>query len=248
MLEKEQLLKKLNNNKPILNDEMIEYMYRLLELELSVLDKNNIDNPLNNYLSKLAIFNQIVVYNIYNKSFDLLDDDYTLKDNNNVARILNNKEKVLYKFSYDKILPSIELYQTKQLKPLGQRRKEIKIQISALEKELDSKIKEEYPCKRLDGFIEEPIVNTNWYINKYRSIDDLKREIKYLKCMLKEDVEFKFLEDAETISNRNKILNNFLDMNNLDINDDFETQIVTNKQKQAKVKIKTYNFANIIIK
>lgn len=83
---KEELKESLNRYKRILNPRVIDYLNQLVELEFSAV-KDIIDIEDREILQNLDLYKNIVAYNIYNRTLELLNNEQELK-------IFDNKDRV----------------------------------------------------------------------------------------------------------------------------------------------------------
>ena len=92
---KEELKESLNNYKRILNSRIIDYLNQLVELEFSTV-KDNIDIEDREILQNLDLYKNVVAYNIYNRTLELLNDEQELQ-------IFDNKERISGLMAYKHI-------------------------------------------------------------------------------------------------------------------------------------------------
>ncbi len=101
---KEELEWGLTNYKGILSDHIIEYLKSLIELDFSVL-REYISNTDRLSLGELDIYKRIAMYNIYNRTIEILsnsDIPININDSNNILAIDNNTyDKTVNIFRYD---------------------------------------------------------------------------------------------------------------------------------------------------
>lgn len=83
---KEELKESLNRYKRILNPRVIDYLNQLVELEFSAV-KDIIDIEDREILQNLDLYKNIVAYNIYNRTLELLNNEQELK-------IFDNKDRI----------------------------------------------------------------------------------------------------------------------------------------------------------
>ena len=83
---KEELKESLNNYKRILSPRIIDYLNQLVELEFSAV-KDIIDIEDREILQNLDLYKNVVAYNIYNRTLELLNNEQELK-------IFDNKDRV----------------------------------------------------------------------------------------------------------------------------------------------------------
>ena len=87
------LRKLIDQNKCILNDKTLDYLESLLKSEISILN-NHIYDPLKCYfLNELELFRSLVLYNLYNTSLKLID--------NNSIRLVD--QNIIVNESFDKL-------------------------------------------------------------------------------------------------------------------------------------------------
>lgn len=92
---KEELKESLNRYKRILNPRVIDYLNQLVELEFSAV-KDIIDIEDREILQNLDLYKNIVAYNIYNRTLELLSNKQELK-------IFDNKDRVSGLMAYKDI-------------------------------------------------------------------------------------------------------------------------------------------------
>ena len=83
---REELKESLNRYKRILNPRVIDYLNQLVELEFSAV-KDIIDIEDREILQNLDLYKNIVAYNIYNRTLELLSNEQELK-------IFDNKDRI----------------------------------------------------------------------------------------------------------------------------------------------------------
>lgn len=92
---KEELKESLNRYKRILNPRVIDYLNQLVELEFSAV-KDIIDIEDREILQNLDLYKNVVAYNIYNRTLELLSNEQELK-------IFDNKDSVSGLMAYKDI-------------------------------------------------------------------------------------------------------------------------------------------------
>lgn len=92
---KEELRESLNRYKIILNPRVIDYLNQLVELEFSAV-KDIIDIEDREILQNLDLYKNVVAYNIYNRTLELLSNEQELK-------IFDNKDRVSGLMAYKDI-------------------------------------------------------------------------------------------------------------------------------------------------
>lgn len=92
---KEKLKESLNRYKRILNPRVIDYLNQLVELEFSAV-KDIIDIEDREILQNLDLYKNIVAYNIYNRTLELLNNEQELK-------IFDNKDRISGLMAYKDI-------------------------------------------------------------------------------------------------------------------------------------------------
>lgn len=92
---KEELKESLNRYKRILNPRVIDYLNQLVELEFSAV-KDIIDIEDREILQNLDLYKNIVAYNIYNRTLELLNNEQKLK-------IFDNKDRISGLMAYKDI-------------------------------------------------------------------------------------------------------------------------------------------------
>ncbi len=92
---KEELKELLDRYKRILNPRVIDYLNQLVELEFSAV-KDIIDIEDREILQNLDLYKNIVAYNIYNRTLELLNNEQELK-------IFDNKDRISGLMAYEGI-------------------------------------------------------------------------------------------------------------------------------------------------
>lgn len=92
---KEELKESLNRYKRILNPRVIDYLNQLVELEFSAV-KDIIDIEDKEILQNFDLYKNIVAYNIYNRTLELLNNEQELK-------IFDNKDRISGLMAYKDI-------------------------------------------------------------------------------------------------------------------------------------------------
>lgn len=92
---KEELKESLNRYKRILNPRVIDYLNQLVEFEFSAV-KDIIDIEDREILQNLDLYKNVVAYNIYNRTLELLSNEQELK-------IFDNKDRVSGLMAYKDI-------------------------------------------------------------------------------------------------------------------------------------------------
>lgn len=193
---KEELLESLEKYKGILSVPMIEYLNSLIELEFSVV-RENIGKQDRDALSELDIYRSAAIYNIYNRTKNLLNemsDTLKIKGNEDgweelsVELPLLNGTVQLYKFDYRSALsfrlkvpndyrPSsigeIWLYQT--LEDKGKREEELSRVLTTLNKLYDEK--NPYPSRPAVAGGPRPM----WEMQHRQMIRDYEQQWKALE-------------------------------------------------------------------
>ena len=83
---KEELKESLDRYKRILNPRVIDYLNQLVELEFSAV-KDIVDIEDREMLQNLDLYKNVVAYNIYNRTLELLSNEQELK-------IFDNKDRI----------------------------------------------------------------------------------------------------------------------------------------------------------
>ena len=92
---KEELKESLDRYKRILNPRVIDYLNQLVELEFSAV-KDIIDIEDREMLQNLDLYKNVVAYNIYNRTLELLSNEQELK-------IFDNKDRISGLMAYKDI-------------------------------------------------------------------------------------------------------------------------------------------------
>ena len=112
-----ELIKKINDSSCILNKDVLDYLESLLNYDFSVLDKYKNDNYLCCYLSELKVFRDLVLYNLYKSSLNLVNNDFKdyifindMSDRFSIDYVENNVHYSIYNLDYSNDVPNIILY------------------------------------------------------------------------------------------------------------------------------------------
>ena len=143
---KEELKESLDRYKRILNPRVIDYLNQLVELEFSAV-KDIIDIEDREMLQNLDLYKNVVAYNIYNRTLELLSNEQELKIFDNKDRISglmaykyigNNTIRIL-DYKYDN--GTLKLFQTVDDKKV--RKEQLELVMTRLEQLYDKK----NPCR-----------------------------------------------------------------------------------------------------
>ena len=107
------LRKAIDRNSRIISDDAAEYLNKLLNLKISVLEEENNILSSNEILNQSDIFRNLVIYNLYNNSLKLAENDYIIDNKFNRLSFGIDYSKVkfnIFLLDYNDI-PSIYLYQ-----------------------------------------------------------------------------------------------------------------------------------------
>lgn len=139
---KEELKESLNNYKRILSPRIIDYLNQLVELEFSAV-KDIIDIEDREILQNLDLYKNVVAYNIYNRTLELLSNEQELKIFDNKDRVSglmaykdigNNTIRIL-DYKYDN--GTLKLFQTVDDKKV--RKEQLELVMTKLEQLYDKK-------------------------------------------------------------------------------------------------------------
>ena len=139
---KKELKESLNRYKRILNPRVIDYLNQLVELEFSAA-KDIIDIEDREILQNLDLYKNIVAYNIYNRTLELLNNEQELKIFDNRDRVSglmaykdigNNTIRIL-DYKYDN--GTLKLFQTVDDKKV--RKEQLELVMTKLEQLYDKK-------------------------------------------------------------------------------------------------------------
>lgn len=139
---KEELKESLNRYKRILNPRVIDYLNQLVELEFSAV-KDIIDIEDREMLQNLDLYKNIVAYNIYNRTLELLNNEQELKIFDNKDRIsglmaykdIGNPAIRILDYNYEN--GTLKLFQTVDDKKV--RKEQLKLVMTKLEQLYDKK-------------------------------------------------------------------------------------------------------------
>ncbi len=143
---KEDLKESLDRYKRILNPRVIDYLNQLVELEFSAV-KDIVDIEDREMLQNLDLYKNVVAYNIYNRTLELLSNEQELKIFDNKDRISglmaykyigNNTIRIL-DYKYDN--GTLKLFQTVDDKKV--RKEQLELVMTKLEQLYDKK----NPCR-----------------------------------------------------------------------------------------------------
>ena len=139
---KKELKESLNRYKRILNPRVIDYLNQLVELEFSAV-KDIIDIEDREILQNLDLYKNIVAYNIYNRTLELLNNEQELKIFDNKDRIsglmaykgIGNPAIRILDYKYDN--GTLKLFQTVDDKKV--RKEQLELVMTKLEQLYDKK-------------------------------------------------------------------------------------------------------------
>lgn len=139
---KEELKESLNRYKRILNPRVIDYLNQLVELEFSAV-KDIIDIEDREILQNLDLYKNIVAYNIYNRTLELLNKEQELKIFDNKDRIsglmaykdIGNPAIRILDYNYEN--GALKLFQTVEDKKV--RKEQLELVMTKLEQLYDKK-------------------------------------------------------------------------------------------------------------
>ena len=139
---KEELKESLNRYKRILNPRVIDYLNQLVELEFSAV-KDIIDIEDREILQNLDLYKNIVAYNIYNRTLELLNNEQELKIFDNKDRIsglmaykgIGNPDIRILDYNYENGV--LKLFQTVDDKKV--RKEQLELVMTKLEQLYDKK-------------------------------------------------------------------------------------------------------------
>lgn len=143
---KEELKESLDRYKRILNPRVIDYLNQLVELEFSAV-KDIVDIEDREMLQNFDLYKNVVAYNIYNRTLELLSNEQELKIFDNKDRISglmaykyigNNTIRIL-DYKYDN--GTLKLFQTVDDKKV--RKEQLELVMTKLEQLYDKK----NPCR-----------------------------------------------------------------------------------------------------
>ena len=107
----------LQSDSSILNKETLEYINALINLEISVLDKNAISEKALRQLNELKFFRDLIIYNLYYRAKKLIEKDRPRKFKSNInsfsieyrkkGKVVEDETDDLLRFSYDEMILSL---------------------------------------------------------------------------------------------------------------------------------------------
>lgn len=109
-----ELRKSIDLSKCILNNETLKYLDSLLNLNVSVLNESNNDHLKCEYLRQLEMYKSLVLYNLYNISLNLVDDNTVITEHFNRLNFgvkYMNANFNIYSLDYNDV-PNITLYES----------------------------------------------------------------------------------------------------------------------------------------
>ena len=217
ILEKDELDENLRNYFNIFQKEIYDYLVALIDLDISAMDRSQIDNEKLDLIKGFKIYKDISRFNIYTHAIELFSKSeglYTINNNNDIA---NNNLEIVCKYT-DTYNNTIYRYNTTQdyihyneISLDEDKRKEIiKSKLEILDSE-NNKIREKFDnlgCSQEDfanrNKTEEEIIElimrynniTEFEKRKYYIQDDLNKLIKFYNIEL-EDTEVGTNKDAD---------------------------------------------------
>lgn len=217
----------LKRESTILNKEVYEYLEGLMNLEMSVLDKNNIQDEIIRQLTELNFFKKLVIYNIYNRVKNNISTDpkkHLLRNMHAFSVEYRDLERTdLLKFIYDEMM--LNLYQ-QEPQNIEEKKEKRDIEITRLE-------------KRIKNLIEnEMLSNTQTY-----ELSSTAKRLQVLKQLTNDEIKRQYEINKKECELQQQMLEQILTENNLTLSDFEEIEIHGGK----KFLIKKYPHASIYI-
>ena len=78
--DKDMLFKNIKESETLFREEVMDYLYSMYNLEASILHEGNISSDIIDKLYNHEFYNQLVAYNIFNRSFKLLNSNKNIKE------------------------------------------------------------------------------------------------------------------------------------------------------------------------
>ena len=198
---RDELIEYLNKYKGILKDSILDYLNSVLNLEFSVL-KDYITNADRMALSELEVYKKIAIYNIYNRTLNILKHlAFTYTNSSNRLTLyspIGEKMIKVFEFDYSYYLPNlagkISLYQTLENEEL--REAELLRVMEELEKLYDQK----NPYHSLRRVYGGPA--STWFFEHKKQIKEYEELFKQLDGKTKlTDIEKREIEITNLVYN-----------------------------------------------
>lgn len=218
----------LKSKSTILNKEIYEYIEALINLDISVLDKNNTSEDIIRQLMELNFFKKLVIYNIYNKVKSLTENDkknHILKSIHAFTIEYRDLERTeLLKFIYDEMI--LNLYQEMP---------------ESIESRLERKNTE---LSRLKQRIENLEGNESLCKTQEFELISIRKKLQVLQHLTDNKIKKQYEIDKQECELQQIMLQKVLEENNLTLSDFEEIEM----QGGKKFLIKKYPHASIYIK
>ncbi len=238
ILSFEELLSKIDKYKTLFNKETIEYLYSLLNLEVSSIDTTYIDEDKLCILSELKMFKKLVQYNLYYKFLNLIDcssEKYKFISNDIDLLSVYILKSILSEIHVKDDIMNLTLYKGENIITPEEQMKIIEKQIESYLLQL-SKMKEEFSQVHDNIKFEYMTYTPN-------IIYSMENKIENLKLVTIDQLLEKYEYDKFISEQRNNLLNLFMKDNGLDVSD-FEIDNTI----RGMVRVKKYEYAKIYIK
>lgn len=212
----DELLRQKNIYDGIFNRETLEYLDALLNLEISVLKKDDTDIIKDITLVDLKLYRDIVAYNIYENSKRIISLDesyYKVDDASNLficTKNDRNLQSVLYNFNYNNNQSkyTIKLY--------GDNVTSVEERLEALKSSIEMK-NEEINVGAEESSSYSDYIKSHEYFR-------LACQLKELKNKTCDDLTREYESDLVVAKERKKVLDYFLESNELEIEKHFVTE------------------------
>lgn len=259
--QQKELQEILNNYKGRISKDLINYLESLIQLEISVV-KDEITEKDRLFLSELAIYRYIAIYNIYNKNLNIIkstglpliikgQDSYN--DSLDINALLdNNIQKRIFSFDYNsssfnqnkiptyynnRNIGQITIYET--LESQAQRVKELDRIIEELELAYDDKGPLSAP-----GYYSGP--RTQWFYEHTRKIDKLEQRFTELDS--KKELSNLEKQEIEVTNYISKMLLDDMGLTELDFEEvEYDPFRDYNKEQTELEKTKVKKLPNLVI-
>lgn len=230
LLNFEELLSQIDKCKSLFNKETIEYLYSLLNLEVSSLNTAYIDEDKAFILSELKMFKKLVQYNLYYKTLNLIDcssEKYKFISNDLDLSVYILRS-LLYELCVKDGIANLILYK-------GDRIISPEEQMTIIEKQI-----EDYLLQLQKLSLNN---NSEYMSTTHNKIYLIEKKIESLKLITTNQLLENYKHDKYISEQRNSLLTTLFKENNISIGD-FELE---NSIKGVS-RVKKYGYANVYVK
>ena len=243
ILTKEEILKQFDKLECELDRKTMDYLYSLYKLRCSALALDDVLDEIElGLLIESTFFKRLVVYNLYNKYKELVDESCYSKHHEdlNMFAIYSQKyNDMLYKLDFNYSLSNLYLFRDEILS-IDDRKEVVKSKIS----EISSKIKElkssrnPYRSYNVTGKLSFGSMSEKWLKDNNEKIEELSKKLDHYSQLTDDKIKSTYESDVFVNQQRARILKYVLDDCNLDLDVDFE-------KENEKRYVKKYGYANI---